>query len=310
MNPLINLFYGAGVRTANLAGLLHMYPHSDLEHIVARANSWMAHRTRSPVFMWVHLFPPHAPYAAPSPWLGEFDRSAAARTESSSYPSYLFDAGFDPPSRIHTLEARYDESIAYLDDYFGKLVSSIRQNLGPNTAIILTADHGESFEHGYGGHGGVMLYEDLVHIPLIIVLPGSNAPAERREDLASQIDIAPTIAAIAGISPPTRWTGRSLLASSENRKAQTAFTMNFEQNDSHGVLSTGSVAVLQSDWKLVRFLGDPLYPNMPKLKTQLFDLAKDPREMTNVADAHPEIVAPLSAEVDAMLVLHGGPTGE
>jgi arylsulfatase A-like enzyme len=309
-NALISISYAVAVRVATATGVMNLNPHSDLEQIVARATRWIAGQERRPVFVWVHFFPPHAPYAAPKPWLGQFDPSPAARGASTSVPAHLFDASSEPARRITTLESRYDESIAYLDYYFGQLVLAIHQNLGPNTAILLTADHGESFDHGYGDHGGVMLYEDLIHIPLIVALPNATPATSRRDDLAAQVDLAPTIATIAGIAPSPGWAGRSLLASPNNSDSRTIFAMNFEQSDSRGRLTTGAVAALQSNWKLVRFLGEPQYSNMPPLQTQLFDLADDPHEHKNLAAIHPDTVATLSAQIDGQLAIHGNAVNE
>jgi arylsulfatase A-like enzyme len=211
----------------------------------------------------------------------------------------------EPASRIYTIEARYDESIAYVDHYVGQLITVIHQKLGPNTAILLTSDHGESFDHGYAGHTGVMLYEDLIHIPLIIELPSPAATVERRRDLAAQIDLAPTIAAIAEVAPSPGWAGRSLLTPPNSNEPRTIFAMNFEQNESRGRLTTGSVAALWSNWKLVRFFGKPHYSNMPLLQTQLFNLAEDPHEHKNLASIHPDVVTMLSAQIDAQLASHG-----
>jgi arylsulfatase A-like enzyme len=317
-NPLIKVSYLAVVRAASAVGFLRLSPHSDLERMVARVGRWTKGRDRAPVFLWVHFFPPHEPYAAPEPWLGQFDPSLAARRtfnsdfalESSSNPARFFDMSLEPASRINTLEARYDESIAYVDYFVGKLISVTQQNLGPNTAILLTADHGESFDHGYGAHAGVMLYEDLIHIPLIIALPTAAAGLGQRDELAAQIDLAPTIAAIAGVAPSPSWAGQSLLAGPKGGEMRTIFAMNFEQNESRGRLTTGAVAALQSNWKLVRFFGKPRYSNMPRLQTQLFDLTEDPHEHRNVASIHSDVVATLSSEIDEQLALHGNATRE
>jgi arylsulfatase A-like enzyme len=293
------------VKAAAAVGIISLHPHSNLERIVARATRWMEVRERSPVFMWVHFFPPHDPYAAPKPWLGTFDQSSVARTASSSHPKYIFELSLEPANRISTLEARYDESILYVDYYVGQLVSAIRRNLGPNTAILLTADHGESFDHGYGGHSGLMLYEDLIHIPLIVELPTAATAVGRRDELAAQTDLAPTIAMIAGVTPFSGWAGRSLVALPSDIQPRTIFSMNFEENNRRGRLTTGSVAALRSNWKLVRFLGKPKYPNMPELQIQLFDLAEDPHEQRNLASVHSDIVGTLSDQVDAQLALNG-----
>jgi arylsulfatase A-like enzyme len=86
--------------------------------------------------------------------------------------------------------------------------------------------------------------------------------------------------------------------------------MNFEQNKSRGRLTTGSVAALRWNWKLVRFFGEPKYPNMPKLQTQLFDLAEDPHERKNLASMRPDVAAALSAQIDAQLAVHGNAVSE
>jgi arylsulfatase A-like enzyme len=303
-NPLISFLFKAAVRAAAEVRLLDPAKYADPARIVAAEKLWISRHHNAPVFVWAHFLPPHDPYAAPAPWLGRFDPSSVANTASSSHPEYLFDSKFDSVSRITALKARYDESISYVDHYVGRLIEIVRANLGPNTAIILTADHGESFSHGYGGHGGVMLYEDLLHIPLIVSLPGKSM-AERRFDLADQSDIAPTIAAIAHISPSPSWRGVSLLERPSSAIGRTIFAMDFEQNQSLGHLSTGSVAALNDNWKLVRFIGKPQYPHMPPLEMQLFDLANDPGEQQNVATTHNDVVAALSSQIDEKLGRYG-----
>lgn len=306
-NRLISYSYSAVEHAVAAVGLIRLEPHSDVSAMVDRVSQWTesVHSSPAPKFLWVHLFPPHDPYAAPHPWLGMFDPSIDASDAVNSHPAVHFEAKFESQRRIDLLNARYDESIAYVDHYVGQMIASIRRQFGPNTVIILTADHGESFGHGYGSHGGVMLWEDLIHVPLIVSIPGVE-PA-RRKELASQIDIAPTIASLAGISPSPSWSGRSLLGAQADDPS--VFSMNFEENVTTAPLQTGVVATLHANWKYVKFLGNPRYPNKPVLRNQLFDLAKDPGELSDVSLAHPDIAAALAAQIDRQLELHGGATG-
>jgi arylsulfatase A-like enzyme len=306
LNPLIEFPFKLVASAAHAIGLVDLNKNSDLEQTVAIVDRWTQTPKNAPIFIWLHIFPPHDPYAAPEPWLGRFDSSPAAINSSNSRPEYFFESAHESTNRIRTLEARYDESVAYADHFIGKLITVVRANLGPNTAILLTADHGESFAHGYGGHSGVMLYEDLLRIPLIMSLSDASNDPQRRLELADQTDIAPTIAAIAEIKPSPRWDGISLIGPARDDDERTIFAMNFEQNASRGRLSTGSVGALHGHWKLVRFFGEPRYPHMPRLEAQLFDIASDPNEMRNVATAHPEIVTRLSAQIDEKLRLYGG----
>jgi arylsulfatase A-like enzyme len=309
-NPFLSIVFKALVSTAAAARIIDFAGYADPATITAAAARYLKQPHDLPLFMWIHYLPPHDPYAAPEPWLGQFDHSTSARTRGTSHPQYLFRFASEPKGQAEVLAARYDESVKYVDFYVGQLISTVRETLGPNTAIVLTADHGESFSHGYGGHGGVMMYEDLIHIPLILSLPGAATEARRVPGLANQSDLAPTIAAIAGVAAAASWDGVSLLSTEYVNEQRKIFSTNFEQNRSCDRLTTGAVAVRNGDWKLTRFLGTPRYPGMPVLKTQLFDVAKDPGELVDVADDHPDVVASLSKAIDEQLARYGGSRGE
>ena len=309
-NLWISYLSAAAIHLLNAAHLIDAIDTSDPGRTVTAAEEWLKLPHAGPVFLWVHLWRPHDPYAAPAPWLGQFDRSANARDFLGSAPQYQFAAARESEVRLRALESRYDESIAYVDHVIGQLLADVQARIGPNTAIFLTADHGESFRHGYGAHGGVMQYEDLLHIPLIVALPQEQLAGTRSDALASQIDLAPTIAAVAGIDPSPAWTGRSLFSHGKGEGSGRAiFAMNFEQSSSHGKLTTGSIAILQGNWKLVRFVGQPKYLDMPRLETELFDIAADPGELRNLASSRPEVVANLSATLLAELGRNDGPIG-
>ncbi|HTW73918.1 MAG TPA: sulfatase [Steroidobacteraceae bacterium] len=288
--------------------------HYDPALAIDPALAWLqrSRRTASaPVFLWVHLFPPHAPYAAPLPWLGRFDASARARTIASTEPHWVYSMSSVSPELAATLAARYDESVLYVDHYAGEFLTRALQLLGPDTVLVVTADHGESFRHGYGAHTGPGLFDEIIHVPLIIKLPGQTQ-AIRSPAVVEQADIAPTLAQLAGLSAPASWEGRSLLGALSSAATGAAppvvpvFSMNFEQNPRHARLTTGSVAVIDGRWKLVHYLGHLHYPQMPPLHDALYDLAADPGETRNLAAQQPALVARLRALIAAQLARHGG----
>ncbi len=322
-------------------------PRGNLEYdprlAIHPALAWLAAVDRDqPIFLWVHLFPPHSPYAAPSPWLGRFDASPLARDAAHTQPSWAWLESRLPAARVQTLEARYDESVSYVDYYAGQFLGRALDLLGSDTVVIVTADHGESFAHGYGAHTGPGLYDEIIRVPLIVKLPGQTV-GRRSEALAEQVDIAPTLAEIAGLAPPADWEGRSLLdecsaaepedgssASADRHEADgpdiggsvarggalaphgiaadhPVFSMSFEQNPRLDALRTGSVAVIEGRWKLVHYMGALHYPFMPRLGDELYDLAADPGERTNLAAQNPAQAQHLRALIDAELARHGGP---
>lgn len=298
-----------------LSARLHGPP-QNLEHdptlAIDPALHWLASTDRSkPIFLWVHLFPPHSPYAVPPPWLGRFDSSRHDRTAASTQPNWGWIQSRLKPSQAQVLQARYDEAVAYADAYAGAFLQAALQTLGPNTVIVVSADHGESFAHGYGAHTGPGLYNEIIHVPLIIKLPGETA-GRRCELPAQQADIAPTLAALAGVAVPGDWEGQSLVGACDGAQTgapaddRAIFSMNFEQNPRFAPLKTGSVAVIEGRWKLIHYMGALHYPFMPRLHDELYDVVADPGERTDLAAQQPAIVRELRGLIDAALARHGG----
>ena len=291
----------------SLAASLHGGPdprHYDPQLAIDPALAWLRRTDRSrPVFLWVHLFPPHSPYVAPPPWLGEFDSSGQARSIAATEPHWGWALSELSADRVELLSSRYDESVRYVDHYAGEFLERALQVLGPNTVVVVTADHGESFHHGYGAHTGPGLYNEIIRIPLIIKLPGQTQPI-RCPWVVEQVDLAPTLAQLAGLPAELGWEGRSLLgvwAYPDPLPSRPAFSMNFEQNPRYAPLSTGSIAVIDGPWKLVRYMGHLHYPQMPPLHDTLYDLASDPEETQDLSASHPEQVQRLRTLIDAQL---------
>jgi len=260
-----------------------------------------------PFFLWVHLFPPHAPYATPEQFAGRFDDGPQARTRFDSTPMDWFtveaDKGF-PSAYI----GRYDESIAYVDHHVGQFLNWLRrQGVFDEALLIITADHGESFTHDYGGHGGPMLHEDLIHIPLIVKEPRQKA-GKRVAVLSEQVDIMPTVLDLAGIPGEGPFEGRSLRPALRGDRMQgLVFSMNFQQSSRFGALDTGSVAAIDGRWKYVHYRGQFKGSYVPKLEDSLYDLRTDPGENVNLIAVHPAVAAGMRTAIEAQLRVHGGP---
>ena len=140
-------------------------------------NSGSRTRTSDRLFLFVHLYEPHKPYA--------------------------------PPARFAQY-APYDGEIAYADELVGRLLDRLRRRkLFDRATIVLLADHGEGLgDHGEQEHG-MFLYDETMHVPLIVKLPGQHR-GRRVAAPVQHIDVAPTLLALAGIAAPTDLHGRNL----------------------------------------------------------------------------------------------------
>jgi len=126
---------------------------------IDRALAWLREGAGRPFFAWVHLYDAHAPYAPPAP-----------------YPQ------------------TYDGEIAFVDAQVGRLLASVDRR---NTVVLVVGDHGESLgEHGELTHG-LLIYESTLHVPMLLAAPDAEG-----RDVAtpvSSVDVAPTLAALAGL---------------------------------------------------------------------------------------------------------------
>jgi arylsulfatase A-like enzyme len=238
-----------------------------------------------PFFAWIHLFPPHAPYLPPAPYIGMFNVSGKLRSSKEQV------RGIYLSKLIDITKARYEEFLRYCDSQFEKFINGLRtRNLLKNTIIILSSDHGESFEHDIITHGFPHLYEELTNIPLIIKIPD-----ERRngiiEDIVEQVDIPPTILDLANIPVPSWMEGRSLvkLMRGERLPPRPAFAMHLEKNQSGQPIEHGTVAVWMNNYKLIHYLDEG--------KTLLFNLKTDPEETIDIFQREPEIGRKLLATI-------------
>ncbi len=246
---------------------------------------------QEPFFSWIHLYPPHDPYLPPKPFIGLFDFSPELRTATSHYKvkeiALRYRDTFQdfPPEVqpiINTLKNRYDEFIRYCDKQFEDFITLLSANNKlENTVIILSSDHGESFEHGAIQHSGLHLYEQVTNIPLIIKEP-FQTEGRIINDLVEQTDI-PAILNLANVPIPSWMEGRSLVPLMHGKRipASPGFSMDFTSSASQEhQITKGTIAIWEGDYKLIYYLD--------KDKYLLFNLRQDPDEIQNLFDMEPE----------------------
>lgn len=295
--PSLEWAFLAGPARIWVAAGLRLHPRI-LEKTLApvrAAEALLGEPADRPRFTWLHLVTVHDPYAAPAPFLGSLEPSALARDTLGTRAPYGFRAGIDPCfPRIY--EGRYEEAIRCLDAGLGDLFDWLKaQGRFERTLVVVTADHGESFSHGYGGHGGPLLSEDLIWIPCLIKPPFHHG-AVRVPGCYEQRDLAPTLLHLVGLPIPAGMDGRVIEPGSGDAPV---FAMNRDLQDPRA--PSLSVAVVQAGWKYVEHFGRW---QVPWPRRELYDLAADPGELSNVAASRPDHAGPLRGLIVAELARH------
>lgn len=220
---------------------------------------WLLDRSdiAQPRFVWMHIFPPHDPYWPPTPYRMRF----LPTNKLVRWNDMLFvDQNTVPPPpgvSAADVRARYDEMVSYADHAVGEFLDWLDQTGRLDRAIVIvSSDHGESFEHNWFGHGGPNLYNDLIHVPLLIHLPGQRQGA-RIAQLAQEADLLPTILDLVGAPIPSWTDGTSLKPVLEGKPLpqRFIFSMNLEPNRVFDSISNGTIAVMDVEYKYVNRLG-------------------------------------------------------
>ncbi len=171
-----------------------------IAHLVKKAIKWLEERDRTfPFMLWIDSFDPHEPWESDCVWKNEpcmYDPDYKGKHQFS--PIFGM-ASHYTEEQLHHIRMLYATKVHAVDKYVGILLDAIKQlGLWDNTMIILTTDHGQPLGNGMHGHGLVrkvrpLPYEELVHGPLIIHLPGAEAAGKRIKSFVQSCDIAPTI---------------------------------------------------------------------------------------------------------------------
>jgi len=269
----------------------YSYTSVPAEEVFGRFLNILNESIPQPFFAWLHIFPPHDPYLPPESYRFFFSASTEYRTYKSQEKikletyKYLFEYLPYPNElqpAVGLIRNYYNEFIRYCDKQFEGFIEGLDKLSLKNTVIILSADHGESFEHGYYTHGGPFLYEQVTHIP-VIIKEAEQTIGHIVNDRIAQIDVPATILQLADIPVPQWMEGRSLkpLIRREDLPLKPAFSMNYEENSSRiSQITKGSVAVWEGNYKLIHYLKNG--------ESLLFNLEQDPDELINIFNKETE----------------------
>ena len=163
---------------------------------------------------------------------------------------------------------RYLNVLRETDHHLGRLFDGIeRAGLADDTLVVIVGDHGQAFGYPHNTWmQGRTLYQEDVQVPLMFWFPRLYRAPARSAQVGSQVDLAPTVAQLAGLQPAPDWQGRSLFDATPTERAY------FYVADDHFALG-----VREGDWKYIVDVRDGT--------EELYNLARDPAEQHNVAAA-------------------------
>ncbi|HVT57542.1 MAG TPA: sulfatase [Thermoanaerobaculia bacterium] len=282
-----------------------------------------AHQDRR-FFLYVHYIDPHDPYDNPEVVgnLSPFETSYSGRVAGNwVHGIYSGKIRLDDPERdLAHLNALYDSEVHYADRFIGQLLGRIRPEVAANTLFVFTSDHGEELDDHAGWKHGQTLYDEQVHVPLIMRWDGQIPARQRLHGTVRLLDLLPTLldaagagGAAAGAAEP-EGEGIDLLPALTGR-APLRPRPAFIEGLSGGPLRAAAVL---GNHKLILFNREEPFAPKDELQSylwrhdlgrlarvELYDLARDPGERRNLlegANPAPSAAAPGPA-IQARLAL-------
>lgn len=249
-----------------------------------------AHRDR-PFYVNLWTLLPHAPLNPTEEQMKPYDRFSWGRGV-----------------RHKSAETIYYASVADLDTQVGRLLDELDQlGLGRNTVVVFSSDNGpEDIHIVNAGHSGVgsagpfrgrkrSLYEGGVRVPFIVRWP-EHVPAGRIDNLSvvAGVDFLPTVCHLAGVPLPANHAldgedvSDILLGKSRPRKNDLMWEWRF-RIFGEPFHRSPILAIREGDWKLLM--------NPDRSRIELYDIPRDPTQLNNLAEKHPEVVHRLAEKV-------------
>ena len=267
----------------------HWPPDVSTTDMTDLATRWYDQNQGSQTFLWLHYLDPHDPYTPPEIFMNKEDKE---RTKGETIPSsnLTFNSrrntapnvskSLNKKDRLHGL---YEAEARYTDHEIGRLLDSLKdKGMFDDMLIVFVSDHGEEFtDHGKSGHGHT-LYNELIHVPFLIKMPGQSQPVKVTENV-SVVDIYPTIVELCDLSVDDKsWDGQSLKdffepTGIEPKVAPMISAFTLKSADSQSII----------------FNGYKLISNVVAGKDELYWLDEDPKELHDIAQEQPEKVEQL-----------------
>jgi arylsulfatase A-like enzyme len=246
---------------------------------------------KTPFLAYLHAWAPHGPYRPAH----EFTDLFKDGWHPVAKPDHVL-SEHETPASASFRRRSYDRYIANVDFEFGHLLDGLQaKGILDTSYVIVTSDHGEMFERGLVGHVTPLLYDPVVHVPLIISSPGQKSRGDVHIP-TSNIDLLPTLAHLSGNEVPDWAEGQILpgLGGPEEPE-RSLFTCEAKYNHPWEAWSQASYALRKGDHKLTYYTG--YQPLAGEERFELYDMLNDPDELNNKYLASSSIAQDLRREL-------------
>jgi arylsulfatase A-like enzyme/Tfp pilus assembly protein PilF len=233
--------------------------------VVDRAVAWLREDQARPFFAWVHLYDPHAPYAAPEAYAARFPRD---------------------------MQGAYDAEVAFTDAQVGRLLEALG-DARDRTLVVVVGDHGESLGEHHEQQHGFFVYDAVTQVPLIVA--GATVASSRVVSRQVRIvDVMPTILERTGAAAGAVQ-GSSLAAYLDGGAPPQEETP---------AIAESWYPRFHYGWSELRALRDGRYKFIEAPRRELYDTQQDPGELQNIAGQNPRLADAMQQALDALTSSH------
>jgi len=238
------------------------------EQVINQAIEWLEYgdNAEQPFFLFLHLWDPHYDYEPPQSYVDQFHPNYTGEIDGRNF--YKTEREFSKDELDHIISL-YDAEIRYTDDHIARLFQKLEElGISDDTIIALTSDHGDEFwEHGEKGHHK-SLYQEVLHVPMIIRAPGLVPAGLRISGSAPNYDLAHTLLELSQLEPWQNRDGTSLVPQLTNPQLSLPAITDLQH--------PGRKKFLHS-WRLGK--DKVLFSYRPQpMQLMVYDLEKDPGE--------------------------------
>jgi arylsulfatase A-like enzyme/Tfp pilus assembly protein PilF len=235
---------------------------------VERALAWAEGVKSRPFFLFLHIYEPHTPYEPPEPFRSRYGPT-------------------------------YDGEIATSDAIIGDFLEELKhKGVYDSSIIVFLSDHGEGLgEHGEQEHG-ILLYREVLHVPLLLKLPRSREAGTRLSEPVGLVDVMPTVTALLGVETPEHLDGTSLLDPGARK----------ESSEGRGVYAETYYPRIHLGWSELRSLVDARYHYIDGPKPELYKVIEDRAETADARSSEPTVARRMKAELGRFEPRFSGPT--